>query len=140
MKIIRFICFLLLVSSVSVSAQKTTLKFNKYTWFEGLDKAKEQNKFFLTFVTQKGCDYCKELKEKTFTDPNLIAFLNEKFVLATHDVASKYGRALVIDHHLSTTPALLVQNPNSEKRPLIIYGVKDAETLKKELEELLITH
>lgn len=137
MKVSRFILlFFFIVSSVSAVGQKS-IKYNKYSWFEGVSKAKEEGKFFLMYISQPGCEYCKELDGKTLKDPFLIKFLTDNFILTRHQVTSTYGRAIALDYHLSTTPALMVQNPISDKKPLIIYGVKDAEGLRKELEEYI---
>lgn len=133
MKPFPIILFFLGVSFFTASAQKPGLKYNKYTWYEGVIQAREQGKFFFMYISQKNCEYCKELDRTTMTDPGLIKFLNEKFVLARHHVSSAYGRAFALDFHLQTTPALVVQNPKSQKPPLIIYGVKDAKTLMQEL-------
>lgn len=137
MKSIRLIIFLIGISFLSASAQAPKLVYGKYTWFEGLAKAKAEGKFFLMYISQTNCEYCKELDKTTMTDKNLILFLNQKFVLARHKVSTTYGGAIALDYHLTTTPALMVQNPNLEGEPLILYGVKDAATLQKELEDYI---
>jgi thioredoxin-related protein len=124
------------ISFVSAMGQKS-IRYNKYSWFEGVSKAREDSKFFLMYISQPGCEYCKELDGKTLRDPSLIKFLNDNFVLVRHQVTSAYGRAIALDYHLSTTPALMIQNPKSDKKPLILYGVKDAEALRKELEDYI---
>ena len=121
------------LSLCTARAQKSALRYNRYTWYEGIAKARDEGKFFLMYIGQKGCEYCKEFDHTTMTDTSLIRFLNEKFVLARHQVSSAYGRAFALDFHLSTTPALLVQNPQSEKDPLVLYGVRDAATLRRAL-------
>jgi len=133
-KVSRFILlFFFGISFVSAIGQKS-IRYSKYSWFEGISKAKEDGKFFLMYISQPGCEYCKELDGKTLKDPALIKFLTDNFILTRHQVTSTYGRAIALDYHLSTTPALMVQNPISDKKPLIIYRVKNADGLRKELE------
>lgn len=117
-------------------AQKAPV-YGKYSWYEGLDKAKAEGKSFFVFVSQKGCTYCKELDKSLAANPAVIAYLQEKFVLARHSVSTPYGMALVMDYKLQTTPALMVQNPLWPEDPLILYGITDAPTLRTKLEEYL---
>lgn len=139
MKPFRFFFFFLLLFSVwTVSAQKAPV-YGKYTWFEGIEKARSENRFFLMFISQKNCAYCKELDKSLLLNPQAVAFLNEKFVMARHHVSTPYGRAFALDFHLQTTPALVLQNPQTENEPLILYGMTDAAALKARLETFLET-
>ena len=137
MKVSRVILLVVFSISLVTAMGQKSIKYDKYSWFEGLGKAKEEGKFFLMYISQPGCEYCKELDGKTLKDPSLIQFLNEHFILTRHQVTSAYGRAIALDYHLSTTPALMVQNPQSDKKPLVLYGVKNAEALRKELEDYI---
>lgn len=137
MKIVRSLFFFILLSSLTATAQQPGLKYGKYTWYEGLDKAKAEGKCFFLYISQKGCQYCKELDKSLAANPGVIAFLTQKFVLARHQVSTPYGRAVVMDMRLQTTPALVVQNPLSDKEPLVLYGITNAEALRKELETYL---
>lgn len=134
---LRLIFLFLGLSFLTVRAQKSRPVYNRYTWYEGIAKARDEGKFFLMYISQKGCEYCKEFDHAAMQDTALVRFLNEKFVLARHQVSSAYGRAFALDFHLSTTPALLVQNPQSEKDPLILYGVRDTATLRQALSAYL---
>lgn len=137
MKKFGLLILLIGISFSSASAQKPKLTYGKYTWFEGLKKAKAEGKMFLMYISQSNCEYCKELDKSLKNNKAVIKFLNENFVLARHKVSTNYGAAVALDYHLSTTPALMLQNPDSEAEPLILYGMNDAATLQKELEKFI---
>lgn len=130
--------FLLFISFavLGASAQKAPV-YGKYTWYEGLDKARSEGKSFFVFVSQKGCAYCKELDKNLAANPAVLTFLQEKFVLARHSTSTPYGKALAMDYKLQTTPALIVQNPLWEEDPLILYGMSDPLVLRAKLEAYL---
>ena len=133
----RFV-FLFLLSLLTIAALPPHgPKYGKYTWYEGLDKAKAENKSFFLYISQKGCPYCRHLDQSLEQNPETVAFLEQNFVLARHSVSTPYGLAVVMDMQLKTTPALVIQHPLSEKEPLILYGITDADTLKTELQKFL---
>lgn len=132
-KIFLFFLFTVVLVGYAQAQKKSALTFQSYTWFEGLEEAEKSNKSLLVFIIQKGCDYCKELKEKTFTDSSLVAFLQNNYVLVSHSFSSKYGRAFALDFGLYTLPALIAQKPASNEKPLILYGVIPADTLEMKL-------
>lgn len=111
MKTLSLIPLFLFLCLSTALAQKGAPVYGKYTWYEGLEKARTEGKSFFVFISQKGCAYCKELDKSLIANPAVVAFLQEKFVLARHSVSTPYGKALAIDYKLQTTPALMVQNP-----------------------------
>lgn len=57
---------------------------SQLTWYgfnEGMQKAKIENKQVLVDVYTEWCSWCKVMDEKTYTDPEVVKCLNEKFVL-----------------------------------------------------------
>ena len=136
MKTLRLIPFFLCLTVWVASAQKTPV-YGKYSWYEGLEKARSEGKSLFVYISQKGCSYCKELDKSLAANPAVVAFLEEKFVLVRHSTSTPYGKAFTLDNHLQTTPALIIQNPAWPEDPLILYGILDASVLRKELEKYL---
>ena len=59
-------------------AEQSVIKW--YSYQEGVEKIKKENKKgFLHFYTD-WCTYCKLMNANTFTDKKVIAFLNENFI------------------------------------------------------------
>ncbi len=48
----------------------------------GLEKAKLENKPILMDVYTEWCGWCKVMDEKTYSDPRIVNYLNEHFVMA----------------------------------------------------------
>lgn len=57
---------------------------DQLTWYsfdEGLAKAQKENKHVLIDVYTDWCGWCKVMEQKTYSDLNVIRYLNAKFVL-----------------------------------------------------------
>ena len=88
--------FLIIFSTVPAAvADKKSIDWQSYE--AGIQKIKEQKKKgFLHFYTD-WCRYCKIMNAQTFTDPKIIAYLNDNFIPIRvnaekqRNVASKYG-------------------------------------------------
>ena len=122
---------------------------------EALQKKGTDKKFIVDVYTD-WCGWCKVMDKKTFTDPSLIAFLNEHFHMVKFDAEQKtdisykgktykfiqYGRSGVnelgselLQNQLSY-PSLVYLDNNL--MPLLISpGFKSPEQLRSELENLL---
>lgn len=77
-----------LKKSDSVAVIDTT----QVTWVkydEGLEMAKETGKHIMVNFTTAWCGYCKKMKKETFSNPDVIKFLNENFICASVDGDSK---------------------------------------------------
>lgn len=48
-------------------------------------KAEETNKIPMIVMVSKNCPYCKRLKKNTLTDPEVLGFLEKKFVVGLLD-------------------------------------------------------
>lgn len=123
----------------SAMAQKN-LKFAKTAWYDALAQAKLEQKSLLFYISQPGCEYCKEFDQVTLKNPELRTFLQKNFVLVKHSVKTKYGEAIARDFHLSSTPAILLQKPDSNKEIRILYNNQDPAAFLIELQKFLNEH
>jgi thiol:disulfide interchange protein len=79
----------------------------KGTLEEALEQAKKQDKLvFIDFWTT-WCGWCKKLDHDTYTDPKVIAELNEHYVCLSVDAESKIGAPLAKRYSVSGYPTLL---------------------------------
>ncbi|MBL0715768.1 MAG: thioredoxin family protein [Desulfosarcina sp.] len=72
-------------------------QINWYTYEEGVDQARRQNKNMVIYFHAEWCAYCTQMEKETFTDAAVIGFLNTNAVAVKVDVdrekqiARKYG-------------------------------------------------
>jgi thioredoxin-related protein len=85
---------------------KSNTIYSSVNWIstEELDKKMAQSpKKVLILFTKKGCPYCKEMKESTLIDPEIIKLINDNFYAVMLDGKSKEpivfrGQTYVNDH------------------------------------------
>lgn len=51
-----------------------------YSFSEGLEKAKKENKMLLVDMYTDWCGWCKHMDKRTYTDPTVIAKINANYV------------------------------------------------------------
>ena len=64
------------------SADDDTRKLTWLKYDEALELAQKEDKHVLVFFTTEWCKFCKEMKKKIFTDPEIYAMMTEDLVLA----------------------------------------------------------
>ncbi|SHM86387.1 Thioredoxin-related protein [Cyclobacterium lianum] len=68
-------------------------RINWYSFEEVIDKAAEQPKMILVDVYTDWCGWCKKMDKETFTDQNVIDYVNQNFYavkLNAEDAKSKF--------------------------------------------------
>ena len=60
-------------------AQAQKAAINWYSFEEVIDKTAESPKMILVDVYTDWCGWCKKMDQNTFTDPEVIAYVNENF-------------------------------------------------------------
>ncbi len=80
------VLFLLgLIGSSMLNAQEVKW----YSWEEGYEKAKKEDKTMLVFIHAEWCNMCKRMLDKTFTKEATISLINKDFVAVKYDVDKK---------------------------------------------------
>lgn len=139
----RIVILILITFFVCSHAKSEELKW--YSWNEGYELAKKQNKPMLIFVYASWCNMCKRLEEKTFKNEEVIPLINNNFVPVKLDPAAKEDY-LLGDAKVSTgkllnsisvetskglsVPTTVIWNAGSRKSK-VITGLLDPDEMKK---------
>jgi thioredoxin-related protein len=62
------------------AAQIDTTKINWLSYDKGLEEAKKSGKHIVIDFTAKWCGYCKKMEKETFSNPEVIKFMNANYV------------------------------------------------------------
>tara|TARA_Y100001978_G_C23489419_1_gene335593 strand:+ start:210 stop:656 length:447 start_codon:yes stop_codon:yes gene_type:complete len=107
------------------------ITFFKGTFDEALKASAEQGKPIFMDSYTTWCYWCKELDKKTFTDADVIAYLNENFINLKMDMEKGEGPKLAQKYNVKGYPTLLFLN--SEGTTIgNIYGFATAESFLKD--------
>jgi thioredoxin-related protein len=118
-----------------------------YSWNEGYELAKKENKPMLVFVHATWCNTCKRLEEKTFNSEEVVPLINEKFIpvklnpeekteyqLGEEKVTvGKILKAITIDASKGLAVPTTVLWYADSKNGKVIAGLLDPKEMKKTL-------
>jgi thioredoxin-related protein len=95
--LILFLCIALMVLPAQIAAKKQTgANINWSTYDEAQKAGNDSRKFFIYFYTDQ-CGYCKLLEANTFTDKNVVDYINSNYAPVRVNagkeinVASRFG-------------------------------------------------
>ncbi len=60
-----------------------------YSWNDGYELAKKENKKMIVFIQADWCHWCKRMEDKTFNNEEIIPFLNNDFVAVKFNFEQK---------------------------------------------------
>jgi thioredoxin-related protein len=83
----RFLSAALIILMMCSFAHAEKLKW--YSWNEGYELSKKENKPMIIFVQASWCNTCKRLDEKTFNNEEVMPLLTQKFIPVKFDVEAK---------------------------------------------------
>jgi thiol-disulfide isomerase/thioredoxin len=131
MKFIQTYFLLLLLNNV-IFAQNTAttegeaLTFIHENFGEAMQKARAENKLVFIDAYTTWCGPCKMMDKETFSDDDVAAFFNEKFVNLKLDMEKGDGQTIQLRYKIAAFPTLLFLNVDGE----VIHkalGFQDAE-------------
>lgn len=82
---------------------------------KGFDQAMEERKFVLEYFTKSRCTECALLERTLFKDPDIVDYLNERFVSIKSDIASPNGKTDAENYGVETYPSILFFNSRGEQ-------------------------
>lgn len=131
MKFIQTYFLLLLLNNV-VFAQNTAttegeaLTFIRENFGEAMQKARAENKLVFIDAYTTWCGPCKMMDKQTFSDDDVAAFFNEKFVNLKLDMEKGDGQTIQLRYKIAAFPTLLFLNADGEVVHKAL-GFQDAE-------------
>jgi thioredoxin-related protein len=79
----------------------------------GLETAKETGKPLLVNFTASWCKYCKMMKRETYSDPDVIKYVNENYVPVKVD--TQRDRKTAAEYYVRSIPVIWFLNSEGEK-------------------------
>lgn len=106
--------FILLVSLIAGNAAA-----QKVVWSpksdKGFDQAMEERKFVLQYFMKPKCTECALLDRTVFKDPDIVNYLEERFVSIRSDIGSANGKIDAENYGVETYPSILFFNSKGEQ-------------------------
>lgn len=68
------------------TAKSSARQIDWYTYADGNDQARRQNKNMVIYFHAEWCAYCVKMEKETFTDPAVVDFLNNNAIAVKVDV------------------------------------------------------
>ena len=88
-------------------------------WFSDADKAwiaaKEQKRPLLLYFTSSNCQFCNEMRTKTFADPDVVDEIRRCFVAATVKGESEEDQKLAETFEVTVYPVVVIVSPDKKK-------------------------
>lgn len=114
--------------------KQKTAQVNWYSYQQGLQKAKNQEKKVYLYFFSDNCHFCRVMDKKTFTSESVIAKLNKHFLPVRVNMGEK--RELAKDYNIKGVPCSWFLKQSGEKiggRP----GYLKPEQFKKLLDYII---
>jgi len=90
------------------------IEFFQGTWKEALEKSKQENKPIFLDISASWCGPCKMLKRNTFSNKEVGAYFNERFVNVALDGEIGEGKDLANQLAIRGYPSLFVMDNNGK--------------------------
>ena len=136
----RQIMYVLLLTLAIWCAGAIAIAADKIHWYEvekGFTESKRANKFVLVDIYTDWCGPCHLMDQNTFSDQDLIEFLDHKFICVKANAEDKGpGRKLVKDYSVQGFPCALVFDLKGKLVGRIL-GFRNAQQYQAELEDIL---
>lgn len=135
--LVLFIAIAGIAASMAFSpAKKQTttaegIVFFKGTFDEALKASAEQKKPIFMDAYTTWCYWCKELDKKTFSDADVVTYLNENFINLKMDMEKGEGPKLAQKYNVAGYPTLLFLDGQGTVLTSI-YGFTNAENFLKD--------
>lgn len=131
MKKIFFVLLILAILAVSVSVSFASDSLNNTTDLnKAIEQAKADNKGIMLVFDQKNCHYCDEMKEKTFSNPDVISKINKDYITVFIDINE--NSQIAAKYKVFGTPTTIFLDSN-QKQIGKIEGFVDADDFLSEL-------
>ncbi len=104
-----------------------------YTWKDGYEKAKKENKTMLVFMHAKWCNMCVRMLDKTFTNEETISLINKDYIAIKYDLEEKATYTYEGKEYIGNQLAGKLLNSNQLSIPAMAFVETKTNTSKAEL-------
>lgn len=106
-------------------------------WHSAVAQAQESGKFLMLDAYTDWCYWCKVQDKNTFADPDMAAYIEEKFVPLKVNMEEGIGIELAAKFRVTGFPTLLFFNEKGQFVSSVVGYVQDLEKFKSMLDEVL---
>jgi len=110
----RSFSILLFSLCIYISAKAQEINWFKGTWLETKAKAKAENKYIFIDGYTVWCGACKLMDQETFSDSDVISFINKNYVAIQLDMEAGEGQKIAMKYEVDGFPTFLIFNPNGK--------------------------
>ena len=114
MKKIQTLLVILSLVILSQPLMADELQFKSGTWDEIKSLAKQENKMIFLDAYTDWCGWCKVLDKETFTNKEVIDFVNENFIPVKYEMETGFGKTLAMKYRVRGFPSQLFFNPDGK--------------------------
>ncbi|MEG2555305.1 MAG: thioredoxin family protein [Odoribacter sp.] len=107
------------------------ITFTAGSWEQALEKAKQENKLIFMDCYTSWCGPCKKMAKTVFTDPEVAAFFNEKFVNVKVDMEKGEGKELKDRYAVSAYPTLNFIGADGKMVHCVVGGMDAGDFVKQ---------
>ncbi|GAB1370429.1 hypothetical protein MASR1M45_04900 [Candidatus Kapaibacterium sp.] len=132
-KMISVLFVMMLALAVSTADE---LKFETGEWSQIIKKAKAENKIIFLDAYTDWCGWCEVMDKKTFTDADVISFVNKNFIPVKYEMQTGTGKILAMKYRVRGFPSQLYFNSEGK----LIYtdiGYKEPKKFIESLQKVL---
>ena len=105
------------------------IHFFQGSYKDALVEAKKQNKPVFIDAYTSWCTPCKQLKQNTFTDKNVIQYMNEHFINVSVDVEKGEGPALATKYNVTHFPTMIIADKEGNRLTFTIGYIQPDDLL-----------
>lgn len=118
---------------LTITTANAQVEFKELSWKKLFKQAKKENKLVFVDAYTDWCGWCKVMDKKTFSQPEVGAFMNERFVNTKIEMEQmEIGRQLSMKYGISGFPSFLIFNSDGK----LVSVLSGYSAPKKFIEEL----
>ncbi|KIA99373.1 thioredoxin [Flavobacterium sp. JRM] len=116
----RFIYLSLLILFIHTGNAQKQFVHDDITYKDALVKAKQENKPVFIMLYATWCPHCNAMKNSTFQDATVMAFLKDNYICVWKDIDKEEGLALKTKFDTKSLPSFLIVDANET----VLYNLK----------------
>ncbi len=112
------------------SNSSSSIDFTTNSLETALEKAKTTNKLVFLDVSTSWCGHCKKMKKNTYTNNDVVDYLNQDYICVSIDAEKGDGPAVARKYGVSAFPTVIVLNADGSLKDKSTGYLKPQQLLK----------